>query len=75
MLSVSLANMADCKNKKKRFFQKRAFFEFVNINWPRGANIGASLRRPNPREFMQILFFYKIVFKMGAALSRDAIWA
>ena len=22
MLSVSLANMADCKNKKKRFFSK-----------------------------------------------------
>ena len=29
------------------FFEKNVFFSIMLLNWPRGANFGASLRRPN----------------------------
>ena len=46
--------------------QKSDFPSYIS-NWTRAANIGASLRRPNPREGRPILFFYNFFFKMGAA--------
>ena len=60
---------------KSVFFQKSAFFSLRRRFWPPAANFGASLRRPNWPCLEYLLLFYKIFFKMGSALSRDAISA
>ena len=58
--------------KKTCFFSKTCVFQFKKAL---AANFGASLRRPNWPCLEYLLLFYKIFFKMGAALSRDAISA
>ena len=44
-------------------------------NWTLGANIGASLRRPNWPCPESVLLFYKTFFKKCAASLPDAISA
>ena len=49
--------------KKRVFFQKSVFFSLRRRFWPRGANFGASLRRPNWPCLEYLLLFYKIFSK------------
>ena len=70
---------APTRQPKKRFvkktcffFKKSVFFSLRRRFWPRTANLGASLRRPNWPCLGYPLLFYKLFLKSDPASLHDA---